>query len=499
MIERDFQLALQHHQAGRLPEAEQIYRRILAKQPRRATSIHHLGLIALQVGNKQAAADLIRKAIQFDPRCAEAHNNLGNALVDLEQPAAALESYRRAIALKPDYAAAYSNLGAVLKDRGRLDEAIAAYRRAIALQPELTEAHYNLADALLATGQIDSAIASYQRSLQLAPDYAEALNNLGHALHRRGRLDEAVQPIAKAMSIRPDFAEAFCSIGEVLMDQGKLDHAIACRPDFADAYNHLGIALTELGRMTEATEAFRTAIGLIPDLLAAHGNLIFGMNYDANFDAGIAAEETRRWNLQHAKPLMKRIAPQSNDPNPDRRLRIGYVSSDFNRHPVGRFLLPLLAHHNKHDVEVFAYAQVCRPDEITRKLQASVDGWRNIAGLSDQQAAELIRRDRIDILVDLGGLTSRSRFLIFACKPALVQVSYLGYPAITGLETIDYRLTDAHADPPQSSDSTGPEKLFRLPATAWCYEPAPQAPAMIALCCRDQTRSPSAASTTSPR
>jgi predicted O-linked N-acetylglucosamine transferase (SPINDLY family) len=190
----------------------------------------------------------------------------------------------------------------------------------------------------------------------------------------------------------------------------------------------------------------------------------------------MAAQELVRWNRQHADPLRKSIAAHSNNRDPDRRLRIGYVSSDLNRHPVGRFLLPLLEHHDKTQVEVFAYAQVRVPDETTQQLRSFIDVWRNILGLSDAATAELIRQDQIDILVDLAGHTSSNRLLVFAQKPAPVQVSYLGYPASTGLSTIDYRLTDALADPPGMTESRYSECLLRLPHCAWCYQPAASTP-----------------------
>jgi predicted O-linked N-acetylglucosamine transferase (SPINDLY family) len=188
-------------------------------------------------------------------------------------------------------------------------------------------------------------------------------------------------------------------------------------------------------------------------------------------DARELLEESRRWNLQHGEPLRKFIQPHANDRTPDRRLRIGYVSPDFGDHPVGRFLLPLLEQHDRSQLEIFCYSNSPANDRLTARLRAGADQWRNIMGLSDESVAGQIRGDAIDILVDLSGHTSGNRLLVFARKPAPVQVSYLGYPATSGLSAIDYRLTDPLSDPPGATDPFHVETLYRLPHTNWCFEP----------------------------
>jgi len=178
-----------------------------------------------------------------------------------------------------------------------------------------------------------------------------------------------------------------------------------------------------------------------------------------------------RWNRQYAETLRGVIRPHANDRDPDRRLRIGYVSPDLRVHPVGRFLLPLLAHHDKRQVEVFAYSGLLVADPLTERLRLHVDNWRDIVGFSDDRVAELIRQDRIDILVDLTMHMADNRLLVFARKPAPVQVTYLAYCSSTGLKTIDYRLSDPYMDPPGMDESIYSERTIRLPNTYWCYEP----------------------------
>ena len=516
-IQQAFQIAVQHHRAGQLPQAEQFYRQILAQQPKHAGALHYLGVIAAQVGHHDAAAELIRQAIaikpndadahnslgnvlkdsgQLDeaiaafrqaitlnPRLPEAHGNLGNALKDKGQLDDAIAAFRHAIALKPDYFDAHGNLGNALKETGRLDEAITVFRQAVAVRPGYPEAHNNLGVALRDTGQLDAAIAACRQAIVLNPTYPEAHSNLGIALADKGQLDEAIAALRQAIALAPNLAEAHNNLGNVLKDKGQLHEAIvafrqaiALKPTYAEAHSNLGNALKDIGQPNEAIAAYRQAIALKPGYPEAHSNLVFVLHYHPGYDAQAIASEHRHWNRQHAEPLQQLIQPHANDRNPGRRLRIGYVSPDFREHAVGRFLLPLLAHHDKSRFEVFAYAQVAAPDAMTQRLRSCTDGWRSMVGLSDTQAADMIRQDHIDILIDLAGHTSGNRLLVFARKPAPVQVTWLGYPDTTGLCTVDYRLTDALADPPGLTDALCTEQLIRLPRTAWCFGPPDTVP-----------------------
>ena len=293
-----------------------------------------------------------------------------------------------------------------------------------------------------------------------------------------GRLDDAITAFRAAIACKADYAEAFTNLGNALKEKGLLDDAIAaCRkaielkPDYAEAWNNLAIALSDSGNLDDAIQAYRKAIHCRPGFFQAHSNLIFALHYHPLFSPADIMAEASRWNQQHSEPLRKLIRPHSNNRDPNRRLRIGYVSADLNAHPVGRFLLPLLEQHDKSMFEIFAYAQVKAPDATTVQLRSHVDHWRNILGLSDDQATDLIRQDGIDILVDLALHTARHRLLVFARKPAPVQVTWLGYPGTTGLDTIDYRLSDPYLDPPGVDESVYSERTIRLPETYWCYIP----------------------------
>ncbi len=332
---------------------------------------------------------------------------------------------------------------------GELDEAVELMQRAIRLVPDSAEMHYNLGNAFQNMGRFVEAIASFRQAIRLKPDLAPAYNNLANALRVTEQLDEAIATFHQAIRLKPDLVEA---------------------------YNNLGSALKHVGRLDEAIAAYREAIRLKPDYTDAHGNLIYALQFHPECNAEIIRDEHLRWNRQHAEPLEKFIKPHVNDRDPDRRLRIGYVSPDFREHVVGQNLLPLLREHDHGQMEIFCYSNVTRTDAITGQIQGYADAWRDIVRLTDSQAADLIRQDRIDILVDLMLHTAGNRLLIFARKPAPVQVTYLGYCASTGLQTMDYRLSDPHLDPPNSDLSLYNECTIRLPETYWCYSPGGPTP-----------------------
>jgi protein O-GlcNAc transferase len=510
-LQQTFDLAIQHHQAGRLREAERLYREVLLLNPQHVEAMHNLGLIARDLGRKDEAVDLIRgalalrpdspevhgnlsialracgkldeaiaaarRAVALNPVLPEAHYNLGDVLKDNGQLDEAIACYGRAIALRPTYADAHNNLGNAQRAKLRFDDAIAAYRRAISIKPDFADAHYNLGNALRITGQSEQAIVAFRRTIALKPSFAEAFNNLGVALRDRLQIDEAIAAFEQAIVLKPGYAEAYNNIGVSRADQQRPDdaiavfrQAIAADPHFPEAHSNLGNSLRDKGKLDEAIAAYRQAIALRPTFAEAHSNLLYMLHYHPGYDAQAIAKEHRRWNAQHGEPLRRFIQPHSNDRSPDRPLRIGYVSADFYDHASAFFLVPLLENHDPRQVELICYAQVRRPDETTRRFQR-VAQWRSTVGLSDKQVAEQIRQDRIDILVDLKVHTANNRLSVFAYKPAPVQVTWLGCPASTGLTTIDYRLSDPYLDPRGMDESIYSEKTVRLPETFWCYDP----------------------------
>jgi predicted O-linked N-acetylglucosamine transferase (SPINDLY family) len=468
---------------GQFDEAIAAYRVAISINPSLPAAYSNLGNALMGKEQIDEAIGSYRQAIALEPTRAGAHNNLGAALATKGQFDEAITAYRQAIALRPGYAEAHNNLGNALKNKGQLDGAIAAYRQSIALKPSFADAHCNLGNALIDKGQFDEAIAASQQAITLRPGYAEAYSNLGNALKDLGRLDEAVAAYRQAFALRPGYAEAHYNLGIVLKAKGQLDEAIAAyrqaiasRPNFAEAHNNLGIVLESKGLLDEALAAYRQAVSLDPTDAYHHSNLVLTLNYHPDRDAGEILAEHRAWSDRHARPLLLEMIPHANERSPERALRIGYISADFRWHSVGHFFMPLLEHHDRSIAQIFCYSNVLHPDDMTERMSRSCDVWRNIVGLADEAVAQLVRSDGIDILVDLSGHTARNRLGVFARKPAPIQVTYLGYANTIGMTAIDYRLTDALADPRGMTDELNVEKLWRLPGCAWCYHPPEDAP-----------------------
>jgi protein O-GlcNAc transferase len=513
--------AVRHQQAGRFRQAEAIYRRILAEDPGDPDALHLLGFLAHQLGRHEAAVDYIaraiarnpsaacyhvnlgnalqalarfeeaaacyREALRRQPDSAEPANNLGNALAGLGRFEEAMASFLEAIRLRPDWSLAYSNLGNVLKAQGRLEEAQACYQEALRLEPASAEAHNNLGVTLQQLGRLEEALACYREALRLKPDYADAHYNLGNGFKDQGQLEEAAASYQRAIAIRRDYAEAHNNLGFVLKEQGRLEESIASyrqalrfRPRYAEAFNNLGNALYEQGQLEEAVRCYREALALKPDFAMAHSNLLFVLHYELSGGPGPLFAEHLRWAAQQA-PATTVMLPHPGERAPERRLRIGYASPDFRAHSVAYFIEPILEAHDRLGFEVFCYSDVSRPDAVTARLQSLADGWRSTFGMSEAQVENQVRQDRIDILVDLAGHTGGNRLLVFARKPAPVQVTYLGYPDTTGLRAIDYRITDEWADPPGQTEHLHTEELVRLPRGFLCYRPPRDAPEIAPL------------------
>jgi protein O-GlcNAc transferase len=468
---------------GQWDAAIDAYRAALRCKPDYAAAYSNLGNVLKKKGLLNEAINAYHSALQLKPDYAEAYNNLGNALQDQNRFQEAVDAYHTALRIKPDDASVHNNLANALRLKSRLQEALGEIQIAIKLKPDLAEAQNNLANILLDLGRLDDAIPACRKAIELRPDYAEAHNNLGNIFMAQGRLDEAAAAQRAAIGINPNYSESFSNLGNVLNLQRRPDEAIAAyreairlKPDLAEAYCNLGAIFTNVGLFDQAIAACRKAIEIKPDCTIAHDNLLFALHYHPDYDSRAIYKELVQWNAHQAEPLKPFILPHNNNHDPDRRLKIGYVSADFGEHACGLFLEPLLRSHNHQQFEIFCYAQIVKPDKQTPTFQSYADQWRSSVGLSDQQFADQVRRDGIDILVDLKLHTNDNRLLVFARKPAPVQVTWLGYPGSTGLSAIDYRLTDPYLDPPGQDDEFYSEKSIRLPDCFWCYDPLTNQP-----------------------
>jgi protein O-GlcNAc transferase len=319
-------------------------------------------------------------------------------------------------------------------------------------------------------------------------DDALSCNELGERYRAGGKGANARACFERAIALEPTLTAARFNLGNLLFGANLIDEAsvqytaiLDLQPNNADALNNLGMILLQSGRAAEAVTILRNVLKAHPDANAAANNLLLAMT----LAPGHTPEELLEEHLQYAQRMQDihtvNRTDYLNPPDPQRQLRIGYVSGDFKNHPVAWFMAQILAHHDAKHFEVYCYSNWYKADAVTDAIKKKVHAWRKIDELSDDAAAELVRKDGIDILVDLSGHSSGGRLGVFARKPAPVQMTYLGYANTTGLETIDYRITDAYCDPPGTSDSHYVEKLIRLPECMWCYCPHADMPLVSAV------------------
>ena len=365
----------------------------------------------------------------------------------------ARELFGRVLRHDPGDLEAWLALAGVHWMAGEPAEAENCCRRAIALDPAVPGAWLNLASALSAQGHHAEAAQGYRRVLELQPGNLVAWQCLGNSLRRADAHGEAVAVFRRALALQPEHAGIHYDLGNTFKALGDIPAAVA---------------------------SFRRALAARPDDRLAHTNLVSCLLYDADTTPEALFAEQRRWGRVLEASVVPG-PPPDNDPDPGRPLRLGYCSPDLREHSVAWFIEGLLEHHDRGAFEVVCYADVERPDRITARLRKLADRWRDCAGLGDEEVYARVRADGIDILVDLAGLTQGNRMGVFARRAAPVQINYLGYAASTGLERMDYRLTDARADPPGLSEHCHSETLVRLPRGFLCYRPPEEAPAVASL------------------
>jgi len=358
---------------------------------------------------------------------------------------------REILAADPNHAGALNLLGVMAAEAGDVDEAISLIRRALEIQPDFSGGHNNLAALLKRMGRIDEAMESYQRAVQLDPSQAEIHYNIGNILYPLARYDEAVEAYHQALRIKPDYADAHNNLGLVLAEQGKLDAAI---------------------------EECRVALRIEPDNPHGYVNLLYALYHYPDYGCEQLLAETRQWS--------RRLGRTADYSPPEgggaaRRLRVGYLSSLFSKCADAHFIVPLLANHERGMFDVFGFTCTPGEDEITQRIRAHCDHWVDLRGLPPAQAAQVIRERKIDVLISIGPPADTSA-TIAATRCAPVQMTWLTFSSCTsGLDSMDYRISDPYLDPPGEAEKFFSEKTVQLPRTAWCYDPLIESPPMAPL------------------
>ncbi len=516
-VTEQLQKGFELHQAGRIAEAEARYNSVLRVDPKQPDALHLLGLIRYGQGKYDQTIELISAAIEFKSDFPPFHLNLGNALHKVGDLGAAEACHRQALVLQPELVEAHVNLANTLRDQGQIAEAEASYRRGLEVNPRDAAAHGNLGSLLGNQNRFDEALSCFQAALEINPQSRECLGNLAGVFQDLGRLEEAERVFRQILEIEPNNFEVHTDLGVTLTGQGKLDEAVEAhrqaiilRPDSARAYNNLGVAFQEHGKLAEAREAFEKAIEIDQELSAARVNLgychlrrgrfrqgrelianasdvrraqskdhssqLFFMQYAEEETSQSIWQEAHRWQKWHAARCERMELARNGPGDCEKKLRVGYVSADLRRHSVSAFMEAILTSYDRQEFETYCYYNWPEDDEVSTRLKELVNAWREVSAVSNEALAAIIRDDRIDILVDLSGHDIENRLLVFARKPAPVLVTYLGYPGTTGLEAIDYRISDQWADPEDEGDDYSSEEVVRLPKGFHCYTPPDFAP-----------------------
>ena len=514
-FERELEAAANDRRRGQLTEAIERYRRLLAQRPREVRLLANLASALRQAGDREGALGYLDAALRQDGAAPELWFNYGNLLRDLGRADEAERAYGRALELDPGLYRAATNCANLLTGLGRIDEAVALHRRAIAAAPANLPSLRALARLLHERGEFADAECCYRQAHALAPEHPDTLNALGVVLKDLGRREEAIacwsevlrrQPayatahnnlgvlfrlmrrplqavehLREAVRLAPRDATAAANLAHALIDLGQIGEAeriaraiLQREPANAEGHLMLGFALVYEGQVEEAMESFLEAHRFAPHSALVISNTLFASLYSGRRSAADILELHRN--------LAQRIAPAApprvlwrNTRGTARRLKVGYLSPDLRGHPVTTFFEPVLAHHDARELEVHCYSTTNAPDAATEKLRGRTAVWRDCHALTDARLAAQIEEDAIDILVDLAGHTAQNRAPVLRCKPAPVQVLYIGYPGTGGLPETDYLIADRHVCPPHA-ERFYTERIARLDGSFWCYRPADAAP-----------------------
>jgi protein O-GlcNAc transferase len=495
------EVAAAAEQAGDLPAAAAAYRDMAAAMPRDAALLQRLGVVEYLLGNIEDAIRCLTAAARLDRRDVGVLVNLGLAQHAAGRPAEAVASLRKATTLRPGLSVAHGNLALAQAALGDGRGAVESARRAVALAPGDALSLAILGNACHTAGDLAAARRAYLDALSAGGEQAEVLYNLGNTERALGDEPAAAERYQAALACDPGHLPSWINLGNVRMAlrdydgaEAAFESALQAAPAepapaahavLAEARYNLANLQRMTGRLAEAAGNYRAVLATDPMHEAACSNLLLTLNYSAS----ATREETFAAHVEYGQrfaPTVVAPAPKGGKvsppvPAPARggaaaaagvALRIGFVSPDFRDHAVALFFEPLLDRLPAHGFEVFCYANVDRADAVTERLRAKAAGWRDIAAVDDAAAAALVRRDRIDLLVDLSGHTARHRLRLFAHRPAPVQLTMIGHVNTTGVEAIDYRVTDALTEPEGAGhDRWYTEKLLRLPRTSWCMRP----------------------------
>jgi predicted O-linked N-acetylglucosamine transferase (SPINDLY family) len=477
------QRARTHLDAGQWADAEAICRAVLQAVPDEFEAHLIVGAACQLAGRAAEAEHAWRRAVELNPASVPAWTNLAVALAAQDRCVEAEAAYRRALEIEPTQPTTLYNWGRILHRQGRLADAEEAYRRASAAQPGYAKAYYNRAIVLQELGRSEEAEAGYRQTLAVNPRFAEAANNLGNLLRDQGRAAEAETCYRQALEVAPGHVSALVNLGLAWARVDRLSEAEALflaahqnHPDAAEPMAGLGYVCRSAGRIEEAIGWLRRALQAKPRAAGIHSSLLLCLQSRPGITLAELAEAHRAWDERHARPLRTVWPPMDNDFRSPRPLRLGFVSADLAEHPVGHLLIGVFEFLAER-CHAVCYYDSPRRDWMVARFRAAAGAWREVSTWSDDRLARQIRDDRIDVLVDLAGHSGDNRLLVFARRPAPVQVSWLGYPGTTGMAAMDYLVADRY-QVPECDEPYYVETVLRLPDSYVAVKGVDGAPAV---------------------
>ncbi len=447
------ELAEDSYNAGNMSKAIDALMQVLRLAPEDAANAFDLGCLLEEVGRYAEATRAFKLTSQLRPDSIEAHQKLADCAVALEQPEVALAHYKSILQAEPSNALAWNNMGGILQ---KMD-------------------------------QLEAASRCFQQAIQSAPRGGTHYSNLAVVLDAMGRKDEALLRARQAVVVEPAYAKGWCNLGAMLTEQDSLTEAgVALRKaieidhDYADAFNNLGKLNRAIGLGKHSLDCYRRASELDPQSSVCRSNYVYASLFDPKISLSRVATLGKTWDEHHATQFRNCWGEYTGTLDPDRALRIGLSSAGFGRHPVGYFTLSVLENTNRQNSSIFIYSDSKHDDDFTTRFKKTADSFRKVTDFTDPELAELIRRDRIDILIDMSGHLAGNRLLAFARKPAPIQMKWVGYAGSTGLSSMDYLIGDRFHNPSNLVEQYR-EAVLEMPGAYVCYEPPEYAPAVGAL------------------
>jgi protein O-GlcNAc transferase len=446
-VKTSLESAMAKQTSGDLAGAREAYLKILAQEPNQIDAWHLLGLVAYQAGDASTGVECMQHAIKQDPNVGVIHANLGIVLESLGRNTEAEEHFLRGTQLDQTHVPSWNGLGNLLRIRGDKEGAQKALDWAIKLDPQSTDVLNNLGLLAADHENHELAIGYFDKTLRIDPNHLSAWLNRGLSLRHLDRFEESLDCYRKAIQLAPSFPTTYVNLSALLQRMNRYEESIAC--------------LREAMRHKSHHEA------------RSHSDILYLMHFLTDADEQQHFEEHRSWGEKYA--TFEHLPLHERSLNPDRPLRIGYISPDFRIHAMQRFIEPVLQNHDRSKYELYAYAEVAHPDEVTTRFQRYFQHWQFTCGKTDLEVAKLIQQDKIDILIDLAGHTAKHRLIAMGYKPAPIQATWLGSNNTSGVSAIDYLITDAETDP-VGVDRYYTEELVRLPYGLSCFAPPLNSP-----------------------